>query len=111
MPERMDRFFEDARARMGELEELLLAVDDPSIDLDVELVDTKMSVRIAAPRADWVISTNSGAYQIWIAAVGRSFKLDQDGKGGFVLAATGQSLAQVVAECLTKHLGKTIALA
>ena len=68
-------------------------------------------VRIRAPKkAEWVLSSNSGACQLWIAAVGRSFKLDEDGKGGFVLASTGQGLEAVVRECLEKHLGKTVSL-
>ena len=37
-------------------------------------------------------------------------KLDEDGKGGFVLAGTGQNLQQVVEECLSKHYGRKIEL-
>src|SRR5580704_3571588 len=95
----MDKYFSDARKRLGELEDALLGLDE-SLGVDCELVDTKMVVTIAKPKATWVISTNSGAKQVWIAALTRSWKLDEDGKGGFVLKETGQSLGDVVAYCL-----------
>ena len=56
----------------------------------------KMTVNITKPKAQWVLSTNSGAKQIWIAALTKSWKLDEDGKGGFVLKDSGQSLKEVV---------------
>jgi len=105
----MDKYFADARKRLAELEDALLALDE-ELNIDCELVDTKMTVSIAKPKAQWVISTNSGAKQIWIAALTKSWKLDEDGKGGFVLKETGQSLEDVVAYCLTQHFGKKIAL-
>jgi frataxin-like iron-binding protein CyaY len=106
-----DKFFENGRARLLELEEKLLALEDDDIDLDVETVDTKQTIKLRGPKkAEWVLSTNSGAMQLWIAAVGRSFKLDENAKGDFVLTATGQTLAQVVEECLSKHYGRKIEL-
>jgi len=105
----MDRYFADARARLTELEDRLLALDE-DLGVDCELVDTKMTVSIARPKAQWVISTNSGAKQIWIAALTKSWKLDEDGKGGFVLKESGQSLKQVVEHCLTQQLGQKIEL-
>src|SRR5579863_3330104 len=105
----IDQYFADARARLEELEEALLKVGE-ELDLDVELVDTKMVVNIPSPKAQWVISTNSGARQIWIAALTKSWKLDEDGKGGFVLKESGQSLKDVVARCLSTHLGKKVSL-
>ncbi len=105
----MDRYFADARRVLAELEDSLLGLDE-SLNVDCELVDTKMTVNIAQPKAQWVISTNSGAKQIWIAALTRSFKLDEDGKGGFVLKETGQSLRDVVAHCLDEHFRRKIPL-
>src|SRR5262249_4183518 len=103
----MDKYFADARRRLAELQEALPALDE-ILGVDCELVDTKMTVNIAKPKTQWVISTNSGARQIWIAALTKSWKLDEDGKGGFVLKETGQSLKQVVAYCLDQHFGKKI---
>jgi frataxin-like iron-binding protein CyaY len=109
--DKLDRFFEDGKKALQALEEKLLALEEDDLDLDVETVDTKQTIKIREPKkADWVLSTNSGAYQMWVAAVGRSFKLDQDGKGGFVLKATGQTLQQVIEECLTQHIGRPIRL-
>lgn len=104
-----DRYFADARKRLAELEDALLGLDE-DLGVDCELVDTKMTVTIARPKASWVISTNSGAKQIWIAALTKSWKLDEDGKGGFVLKESGQSLKQVVEHCLSQHFGKKIEL-
>jgi iron donor protein CyaY len=105
----MDKYFADAKKRLVELEDLLLALDE-ELNIDCELVDTKMTVSIAKPKAQWVISTNSGAKQIWMAALTKSWKLDEDGKGGFVLKDSGQSLKEVVSHCLTQQLGKKIEL-
>src|SRR5947209_2675484 len=101
----MDKYFADAKKRLTELEEALLRLDE-ELNVDCELVDTKMTVNIAKPKAQWVISTNSGAKQIWIAALTKSWKLDEDGKGGFVLKESGQSLKQVLEHCLTQHFGR-----
>lgn len=109
--DRTDRFFENGKKALQALEEKLLALEEDDLDLDVETVDTKQTIKIREPRkADWVLSTNSGAFQMWVAAVGKSFKLDEDGKGGFVLKATGQTLQQVIEECLSRHAGRTISL-
>ena len=105
----MDKYFADARHRLSELEEKILGLDE-DLNIDCELVDTKMVVTIAKPKATWIISTNSGAKQIWIAALTKSWKLDEDKKGGFVLKETGQNLNQVVSHCLTQHFGKKIDL-
>lgn len=105
----MDKYFADARKRLAELEDALLGLDE-DLGIDCELVDTKMTVNIAKPKAQWVISTNSGAKQIWIAALTKSWKLDEDGKGGFVLKESGQSLKQVVEYCLGQQLGKKVEL-
>jgi frataxin-like iron-binding protein CyaY len=109
----MDRYFADAKKRLHALEEKLLALDE-DLGIDCELVDTKMVVNISAtaakPKTQWVISTNSGSKQIWIAALTKSWKLDEDGKGGFVLKDTGQTLDQVLEHCLTTHLAKPVKL-
>ena len=104
-----DKYFADARKRLHELEDAILGLDE-ELGVDCDLVDTKMTVNIAQPKAQWVISTNSGAKQIWMAALTKSWKLDEDGKGGFVLKESGQSLRDVVAHCLSQHFGKKIEL-
>jgi CyaY protein len=105
----MEQYFEDAKHRLRELEESLLALDE-ELGVDCELVDTKMVVNIAQPKVTWVISTNSGVRQVWIAALTKSWKLDEDGQGGFVLKESGQTLKDVVEHCLSTHLKKKIAL-
>lgn len=105
----LEQYFEDAKHRLRELEEELLELDE-DLGVDCDLVDTKMVLTIAQPRASWVLSTNSGARQLWIAALTKSWKLDEDGKGGFVLKETGQDLRQVVEHCLSTHFGKKIEL-
>jgi frataxin-like iron-binding protein CyaY len=105
----LDRYFAEARVRLSALERSLLELDE-ELGLDCELVDTKMTVQIAEPPTTWVISTNSGARQIWIAALTKSWKLDEDGAGGFVLKETGQDLRGVVEHCLSVHFGRKIEL-
>jgi CyaY protein len=104
-----DRYFADARKRLEELENALLELPE-ELGIDCELVDTKMTVTIAKPKVTWVISTNSGVKQIWISALTKSWKLDENGKGGFVLKETGQDLRAVIQHCLDTHFGKKIEL-
>ena len=47
---------------------------------------------------------------IWISALTKSWKLDENGKGGFVLKETGQDLHAVIQHCLDTHFGKKIEL-
>jgi frataxin-like iron-binding protein CyaY len=49
--------------------------------------------------------------QIWVSAHSKSFKLDWDqARGAFVLAGSGQTLAQLIGDAVGKQLGEEVAL-
>jgi frataxin-like iron-binding protein CyaY len=49
--------------------------------------------------------------QIWVSAHSKSFKLDWDAaRDTFVLAATGQSLAELMADAVGRQLGQEVRL-
>jgi CyaY protein len=57
------------------------------------------------------VSPNSPVSQIWVSAHSKSFKLDWDpGRAAFVLAGTGQTLADLMADAVGKQLGQEVAL-
>lgn len=63
------------------------------------------------PPAKFVVSPNSPVRQIWVSAHSRSFKLAWDaGKAAFVLPETGQTLAEMVSEAVSRQLGGQLSL-
>jgi iron donor protein CyaY len=70
-----------------------------------------LAIEFEEPPAKFVVSPNSPVRQIWVSAHSRSFKLDWDqGRGEFVLAATGQSLAEMVGGAISQQLGQEVKL-
>jgi CyaY protein len=59
--------------------------------------------------AKFVVSPNSPVRQIWVSAHSKSFKLDWDaGRGVFALG--GQTLAELIADAVSRQLGATVKL-
>jgi CyaY protein len=95
------------------LEELYRVLSDASEkrDFEADFNGGALTVEFEEPRAKFVVSPNSPVRQIWVSAHSKSFKLDWDEtRGAFVLAESGQSLRQVMAEQVGKQLGEEIAL-
>jgi CyaY protein len=64
---------------------------------DVDLNGGALSVEFEDTRERFVVSPNAPVRQIWVSAHVQSFKLDwDDAHQAFVLAATGQTLEQVL---------------
>jgi len=56
-------------------------------------------------------SPNSPVRQIWVSAHSRSFKLGWDeARAAFVLPESGQTLAQMMGEAVSKQLGEQVSL-
>jgi iron donor protein CyaY len=61
--------------------------------------------------AKFVISPNAPVHQIWISANLTSYKLDWDAAAAvFRLAATGETLVELLAAAMSKHLGQPVTL-
>lgn len=70
-----------------------------------------LAIEFDEPKGKFVISPNSPVRQIWISAHSKSFKLDwNDQRQAFVLAETGESLADFIAGAIGQHLGEQVTL-
>lgn len=70
-----------------------------------------LTIEFEEPKAQFVVSPNSPVRQIWVSAHSKSFKLDWvAAKNAFVLPETGETLEQMIAGAIAKHLGEEIEL-
>jgi iron donor protein CyaY len=70
-----------------------------------------LAIEFEEPPAKFVVSPNAPVRQIWVSAHSRSFKLDWDGgREEFVLAGTGQSLAEMVGGAISEQIGQEVKL-
>lgn len=70
-----------------------------------------LAIEFEEPKAKFVVSPNAPVRQIWVSAHSKSFKLDwDDAQQAFVLRETGQTLDQMIAGAIGKHLGEEVAL-
>lgn len=82
---------------------LATAADD--YDFDVDMNAGALTVEFEEPRERFVVSPNSPVRQIWVSAHVQSFKLDWNGaRQAFVLAATSQSLEELMADAIRKRI-------
>src|SRR5690348_5337622 len=88
---------------------LIAASDD--YDFEVDFNAGALAIEFEDPPAKFVVSPNSPVSQIWVSAHSKSFKLDWDEtRKAFVLAGTGQSLAQLIGDAVGQQLGEKVAL-
>ena len=70
-----------------------------------------LTVEFPDPPAKFVVSPNSPVKQIWVSAQMKSYKLDwNEVKQSFVLADTGQTLKQVLADAISRQIGEEVEL-
>jgi CyaY protein len=80
-------------------------------DFEVDFNAGALAIEFETPPAKFVVSPNSPVSQIWVSAHSKSFKLDWDpGRAAFVLAGTGQTLAELMGDAVGKQLGQEVAL-
>jgi len=88
---------------------LSAAADDYEFEIDFNA--GALAIEFENPPGKFVVSPNSPVSQIWVSAHSKSFKLDWDpGRGAFVLAGTGQTLADLLGDAVGKQLGQEVAL-
>ncbi len=82
-----------------------LAEASNDYEFDVEMNGGALTVEFEDPPQRFVVSPNSPVRQIWVSAHVQSFKLDWKAeRAAFVLAATGESLEQLIAGAIAKRL-------
>ena len=70
-----------------------------------------LAIEFEEPPGKFVVSPNAPVRQIWVSAHSKSFKLDWNaGREEFVLAGTGQSLAEMVGGAISQQLGQEVKL-
>jgi CyaY protein len=95
---------------LEDLNRRLLAASD-EYDFETDFNSGALAIEFEEPPAKFVVSPNAPVRQIWLSALSRSFKLDWDSvANAFVLPGSGQTLAQVVADAIGKHLGEEVSL-
>lgn len=80
-------------------------------DFEPDFQAGALSIEFDDPPARFVLSPNSPARQIWVSAHRKSYKLGWDGpREAFVLAETGQTLAELVEDVIGRQLGQEVEL-
>ncbi len=80
-------------------------------DFEVDESGGALTVEFEEPRAKFVVSPNAPVRQIWVSALTRSFKLDWNaGRQEFVLAESGQSLPELMADVISRQSGEDVQL-
>jgi CyaY protein len=82
-----------------------------SYNFEPDMSGGALVVEFDDPPGKFVVSPNRPVHQIWVSANTKSYKLDWDeATGAFVLPATGQSLAALMAGAIGLHLGEEVQL-
>ncbi len=88
-----------------------LAAASDEFEFEPDFNSGALAIEFETPPAKFVISPNSPVQQIWVSAHSRSFKLDwNSAQGAFVLASSGQTLVDLVAEAIGQQLGEQVSL-
>ena len=88
-----------------------LATASDTYEFEPDFAHGALTIEFEEPKAKFVVSPNAPVRQLWISAHSRSFKLDWNaGKSEFVLAATGQTLTEFMAEAISTQLGEPVQL-
>jgi len=106
-----DQLFRDrADTALGDLFRRLSAASD-RYPFEADFNSGALAIEFEDPPAKFVVSPNSPVRQIWVSAHSRSFKLDwDDAHEAFVLAASKQTLVEMIGEAIGKQLGETVSL-
>jgi CyaY protein len=106
-----EREFEQrVEVALAELDEALGAAAD-QYGFEPDFRAGAMTVEFDDPPAKFVVSPNSPVRQIWVSALTKSFKLHWDeAREAFVLKETGQTLRELMADVIGRHLGEAVRL-
>jgi len=88
-----------------------LGVAGEKYGFEADLQEGALKIEFDDPPGRFVVSPNAPVKQIWVSALVRSFKLDWDPVSSrFVLASTGESLEQLLANVIGQQIGETVVL-
>ena len=79
--------------------------------LEADLNSGALTIEFEEHPAKFVVSPNTPVRQIWLSAHSKSYKLEWDAvRSDFVLPETGQTLAEVVSDAVSRQLGEEVTL-
>jgi iron donor protein CyaY len=87
---------------------LLRAGDTYGFDTDFNA--GALTVEFEDPPGKFVVSPNAPVKQIWVSAHVKSFKLDWSDAAQEFTLPDGQSLQQLLADCVGKQIGEEVTL-
>jgi iron donor protein CyaY len=97
------------QALTGLYQRLLAASETHGFEADFN--SGALAIEFETPPGKFVVSPNAPVRQIWVSAHSKSFKLDWvDGRSAFVLAATGQTLVELMGDAIGKQIGEDVTL-
>lgn len=103
-------FSRHADDALRQLFHLLTAAGDEH-GFEADFNSGALSIEFDEPPGKFVVSPNSPVRQIWVSANVKSYKLDWDeAQQRFVLPGSGQTLAQLIGEAISTHMGERVDL-
>ena len=104
-------FRDRAEDAIEQLEEKLLPIADQH-EFEVEAAEGILTILFEEPSpTKFIVSPNSPARQIWVSALSTSYKFGwDDATNGFVLDKTHEPFFHVIANLVSRHLGKPVQL-
>jgi iron donor protein CyaY len=101
--DRADHALADLNRRLGPAAE--------EFDFESDFNSGALAIEFEDPPAKFVVSPNTPVRQVWVSAHSKSFKLDwDDARDAFVLASTGQTLAEMIAAAIGQQIGEEVTL-
>ncbi len=95
---------------MTDLNKALLRAAD-QFEFEPDFQAGALTIEFEEPREKFVVSPNAPVHQIWVSARVKSYKLDwADDRGVFMLAATGQTLKELLAALVSERVGESVTL-
>lgn len=98
-------FRNTSEAALGNLKRHLMAREQSEQEgFEVEERGGALNILFEDPTARFVITPNAPVRQIWISALGTSFKLDYDSRlEEFILPRTGETLSTLIDRLMGEH--------
>jgi iron donor protein CyaY len=101
--DRADEALADLHRRLGPASE--------EFEFESDFNAGALAIEFESPPGKFVVSPNTPVRQVWVSAHSKSFKLDwDDARGAFVLAASGQTLAELIGDAIGQQIGEKVTL-
>jgi CyaY protein len=79
-------------------------------DFEADFNAGALTVEFEEPPGKFVVSPNGPVKQIWVSAHVKSFKLDWNEAAQAFVLPSGQTLKELMADCIEKQLGQPVEL-